>query len=67
MAIRSFVPTPSVAETNIGSTKPAPFKSNKAPKPPNPEATPDLVVFFTAGLIFSMSLFPASISTPAPA
>ena len=42
MAIFSLVPTPSVVETSTGSEKPAAFRSNSAPNPPNPPITPGL-------------------------
>ena len=51
MAIFSLVPTPSVAETRIGSIKPAFFRSKTPPKLPTFPATPGMFVFLTFGLI----------------
>ena len=64
MAIFSLVPTPSVAETRIGSIKPAFFRSKTPPKLPTFPATPGMFVFLTFGLIKETNLFPSSISTP---
>ena len=64
MAIFSLVPTPSVAETRIGSIKPAFFRSKNPPKLPTFPATPGMFVFLTFGLIKETNLFPSSISTP---
>jgi len=65
MAIFSLVPTPSVDEISTGSTKPAAFRSNRAPKPPMPPIVPARAVARASGLIRSTSASPASISTPA--
>ena len=56
-----------MAETSIGSLKPAAFKSNIAPKPPKLSITPGRFVDLAAGFICSTNVFPASISTPASA
>ena len=40
MAIRSLVPTPSLAATSTGSLKPQALRSNSPPKPPSAESAP---------------------------
>src|SRR5215203_2056365 len=64
MAIFTFVPTPSLAATRIGSLKPAAFRSNSPPKPPISASAPGRRVARTRGLIASTMALPASISTP---
>ena len=61
----SFVPTPSVLETSIGSLKPDCFKSNKPPKPPNSPVVPFIAVAFAIGEISETSSSPKSMFTPA--
>ena len=64
MARRSFVPTPSVAESSTGSLYP--LGSAKAPEnEPIPPIQCSFCVLATSGFIASTKLFPASISTPA--
>ena len=46
MATLSLVPTPSDAETRIGSIKPAFFRSKTPPKLPTFPATPGMFCFF---------------------
>src|SRR5690606_37453429 len=65
MAILSLVPTPSLAATRTGSTKPAALRSKRPPKPPISPSAPGRRVERTAGVIASASALPASISTPA--
>jgi hypothetical protein len=65
MASLSFVPTPSVVATRMGSRNPAAFGSKKAPKPPRAAAVPLRAVARASGLIASTSALPASMSTPA--
>lgn len=60
----SFVPTPSVPETRIGFLNPIDTKSNKAPKPPRDEITPDRKVCLQAGLMALTKSSPAFMSTP---
>ena len=60
----NFVPTPSVAASITGSLNPV-GSSNAPAKEPIPPRTPEILVDFTNGLIFSTKLLPASISTPA--
>ena len=64
IAIFSFVPTPSVADTSRGSIKPAALGSNIPPKPPIPLATPLRLVAFASGRIISTSALPAAMLTP---
>ena len=59
IAIFNFVPTPSVADTSIGSIYPDSFKSKSAPKPPRESITPGLFVEAANGLIFSTNVLPA--------
>ena len=66
-ATRSFVPTPSVPLTKIGSRRPSARRSNMPPKPPSEPIQPTRCVLFAIGLILSTSAFPASMSTPADA
>ena len=63
MAILSLVPTPSVAETRIGSINPAFFRSKTPPKLPTFPATPGMFVVLTFGLIKETNLFPSSMFT----
>ena len=67
MAIFTFVPTPSLAATRIGSVNPAALRSNRPPKPPISASAPRRRVERTSGLIFSTMELPASMSTPASA
>src|SRR3954447_23457638 len=64
-ASMSFVPTPSVPETNTGSFKFNTDKSNIPPNPPKPPITPGLIVFCTCFFILETASYPASIFTPA--
>jgi len=64
-AILSFVPTPSVAAINMGSSYPEAFKSKRPPKPPKSPTTPLRFVVLANGLIVLINVFPISISTPA--
>ena len=67
IAMRSLVPTPSVAATSTGSANPAAFRSKSAPNPPSPAITPGRAVAAAAGLMRSTRALPASMSTPASA
>ncbi len=63
-AVFSFVPTPSVPLTRIGSLY-AVGNRQSAANPPIPPRTSGRIVDFASGLIRSTRAFPASISTPA--
>ena len=66
-ARRSFVPTPSVPLTRTGRSMPAVSSSNRPPKPPTSEQTPEVRVRAMWLFISSTARYPASISTPAAA
>ena len=68
IASLTFVPQPSVPESNTGSSISLILDNEKAPeKPPSPPNTSGRIVFLTCSLINSTDLYPASKLTPAAA